>query len=148
MAHLLLRQSPQTMSPGANGSAADLSFLNLVNIDGQVVPHSIYQGHMSLVVCGWSDLQWTGYAFILDENGEKEVVESDELRRHIASQYGFEFTTPSQSAQPWDARRYWLRLVAHRSQHVLREWLYLVRTVEEGVEEWVRIFSAGSLGHG
>lgn len=137
MAHLLLRQSPQTADPATDGSISNLSFLNLTNAEGQIVPHSIYQGHMSLVICGWSNLQWTGYSFARDDNSDLEIGETDQLRRHLASEYGFDFATPAQSAQPLDARSYWLHLVAHRTQHVLREWLCLIRTIEEGVETWV-----------
>jgi hypothetical protein len=93
---------------------------------------------MSIVICGWSNTQWTGYVFT---NGDDEDAEeeADELRGFfLTTEYGFDFSTSQDHAQTWDARRYWLRLVAHRCQQVLSEWRYLVLTVEEGVESWVR----------
>jgi hypothetical protein len=148
MAHLLLRQSNQTAGSVTDGSVADLSFLELANADGQIVPHSIYQGHMSLVICGWSNLQWTGYVLTRADNDDLDVEDIDEFRGHfLTSEYGFDFGTSPQSAKTWDAREYWLRLVAHRSQYVLQEWLYLVRTVEDGVEAWVCSSFAYRLDH-
>jgi hypothetical protein len=142
MAHLLLRKSLQIVDlagsreeVGKTGPLLDLAFLELADSDGKVAPHSIYQGHMSVVICGWSNLQWTGYAFTKADNDDLDEEDQEELRGHfLTSLYGFDFCLPRESANCWDARRYWLRLVAHRCQYVLREWLYLVRTVEEGVE--------------
>lgn len=138
MEHLLLRPSSQNEGSVTDESIADLSFLELANADGQIAPHSIYRGHMTLVICGWSNLQWTGYVFSQADKDNLNTEDIDELKGHfLTSEYGFDFNTPPQSIKTWDARRYWLRLVAHRIQYVLREWLYLVRTVEEGVEAWV-----------
>ncbi|EUC36893.1 hypothetical protein COCCADRAFT_33883 [Bipolaris zeicola 26-R-13] len=137
MEHLLLRPSSQNEGSVTDESIADLSFLELANADGQIAPHSIYRGHMTLVICGWSNLQWTGYVFSQADKDNLNTEDMDELKGHfLTSEYGFDFNTPPQSIKTWDARRYWLRLVAHRIQYVLREWLYLVRTVEEGVEAW------------
>ncbi|EUC40142.1 hypothetical protein COCMIDRAFT_41480 [Bipolaris oryzae ATCC 44560] len=137
MAHLLLRPSNQNGSSVTDDSIVDLSFLELANADGQIVPHSLHRGHMTLVICGWSDLQWTGYVFTQVDNDDLDIEEIDEFKGHfLTSEYGFDLTTPSQSITVRDARRYWLRLVAHRIQYVLQKWLYLVRTIEEGVERW------------
>jgi hypothetical protein len=145
MAHLLLRGPTDAVNPDTGvsnhvgaASLVDLSFLGLVDSKGNVSPHSIYQGHMSVVICGWSDSQWTGYTFTNTDNDDIDDEELDEMRGHfLTTEYGFDFATPRDCAQTWDARRYWLRIVAHRCQHVLKEWLYLVHTVEEGVEAWV-----------
>ncbi|CAN9133224.1 unnamed protein product [Alternaria alternata] len=144
IAHLLLRKSPEIVGlaggheeDGKTGSLLDLAFLELGDSDGKVAPHSIYQGHMSVVICGWSNLQWTGYAFTKADNDGLDEEDQEDLKGHfLTSLYGFDFGLPRGSANCWDARRYWLRLVAHRCQYVLREWLYLVRTIEEGVELW------------
>jgi hypothetical protein len=145
MAHLLLRKLPQTADLAASrkevdktGSLLDLSFLKLADRDGKTAPHAIYQGHMSVVICGWSDLQWTGYAFTKADNDDLEEEDEDELKgQFLTCLYGFDFGLSPETASCWEARRYWLRLIAHRCQHVLREWLYLVHTIEEGVESWV-----------
>ncbi|XP_014561612.1 hypothetical protein COCVIDRAFT_33601 [Bipolaris victoriae FI3] len=137
MEHLLLRPSSQNEGSVTDDSIADLSFLELADGNGQIVPHSLYRGHMTLVICGWSNMQWTGYVFTQADNDGLDNKDIDKLKGHfLTSEYGFDFATPPQSVQTWDARRYWLRLVAHRSQYVLQEWLYLIRTVEEGVEAW------------
>lgn len=133
MPHLLLRPSPQAAGPNNEDSIADVSFLNLANATGEVFPHLIYRGHISLVICGWSDLQWTGYTFNRNNNVDLNLEEIDKVRKCLYSEHGFDFATPSQSAQTRDARRYWLRLIAHRSQYVLRQWQYLVQTIEEGI---------------
>lgn len=138
MEHLLLRPSSQTEGSVTDESVADLSFLELADADGLIVPYSLYREHMTLVICGWSNMQWTGYVFTQADKDNLNIEDMDELKGNfLASEYGFDFTAPPQSILTWDARSYWLRLVAHRSQYVLREWLYLVRTVEEGVEAWV-----------
>lgn len=137
MEHLLLRPSSQTEGSVTDESVADLSFLELADADGLIVPYSLYREHMTLVICGWSNMQWTGYVFTQADKDNLNIEDMDELKGNfLASEYGFDFTAPPQSILTWDARSYWLRLVAHRSQYVLREWLYLVRTVEEGVEAW------------
>ncbi|KAL1793160.1 hypothetical protein ACET3X_008142 [Alternaria dauci] len=144
VAHLLLRKSSLLVDRAAGyenidrtGPFLDLTFLELEDSDGKVAPHSIYQGHMSVVICGWSNFQWTGYAFTKADNDDLDDEDEDEFRGHfLTSLYGFDFATPQGSANCWDARRYWLRLVAHRCQYVLREWLYLVRTIQEGVDSW------------
>ena len=38
-----------------------------------------------------------------------------------------------------DARRYWIQVVTIRCQRILKEWMYLVRSVEEAIESWVSI---------
>ncbi|EMD90963.1 hypothetical protein COCC4DRAFT_135910 [Bipolaris maydis ATCC 48331] len=137
MIHIRLKPPYQNGRPVTDDSVVDLSFLELADADGHIVPHSMYWGHITLVIGGWSNTQWTGYVFNQADKDELDTEDIDELKRHfLISEYGFDFATPPQSVKFWEVRRYWLRLVAHCSQYVLQEWLYLVRTVEEGVEAW------------
>ena len=141
LAHLILRQT-ETASTCADSSTTsseslvDLSFLQLESSSGKTAPHSIYQAHDSVVFCGWSNAQWTGYVFT--NTGHNALPYADEEDEEIPGaldiDYGFDFDL---GRKIWDAREYWLRIVAFRCQLVWREWFYLVRTVEEAIETWV-----------
>ena len=119
----------------------DLPFLSLQSTSGSIVPHAVYQAHVSIVICGWSDTQWTGYTFsntgLGDMPYDEEDVDEDSPRQdYFASENGYD-TFMNADKPEWDARKYWLRLVSARCKSVLQEWTYLVRTIEDGVETWV-----------
>ncbi|KAF1845932.1 uncharacterized protein K460DRAFT_417114 [Cucurbitaria berberidis CBS 394.84] len=151
LAHLILRETTIRPHPEGNSidgaisqSLVDLSFLDLETSAGGVSSHSIYQAHISIVICGWSDSQWTGYAFAnqgaKDSPREDEEEDDDDeeyvpRRDPFAADNIYDYFMHA-DVQTWDARRYWLWIVAIRCQLVLKEWLYLVCTIEEGVQAW------------
>ncbi|KAH9860765.1 hypothetical protein J1614_012098 [Plenodomus biglobosus] len=135
-----------SVDEGANLSSVDLSFLDLGPSSSANTSYSIDQAQISIVVCGWSNTHWTGYAFANtgsrknlyeesdqeedDENCGEDTVFKQDL---FAAEDGFDFATHVQTKK-WDARRYWLRIVAIRCRSILQEWQFLVHSLEEGIE--------------
>ncbi|KAI8935688.1 hypothetical protein NX059_007209 [Plenodomus lindquistii] len=143
LAHLRLRDTNTHavadgvhLVDGVGQPPLDVSFLDLRTPSGEVSPHWIYQAQDSLVIYGWSNMQWTGYAFSNTGHGaslEYEEVD-DEMKPHdLSTEYGFNFDLPK---DVWDAREYWIRILAFRCEFVSQEWQYLIRTVEDGVNAW------------
>lgn len=151
--HLVLRETIPLSEVSSDKSLreterpfADSSFLNLRTSSGKFSAHSIHQAHDSLVISGTSNLEWTG--FVISNKGyddptrDEEEDDMNKMEREcwLSFEYGFFYSTV-QGSQLWDAREYWLRIVAIRCRLASHKWEYLVRTVEEGIEVWVS-FSA------
>lgn len=136
-----------SVDEGANLSSVDLSFLDLGLSSSANTFYSIDQAQISIVVCGWSNTHWTGYAFAntgsrknLYEESDEEEDDDEDCREDtvfkqdlFAAEDGFDFAMHVQTKK-WDARRYWLRIVAIRCRSILQEWQFLVHSLEEGIE--------------
>ncbi|KAF2034765.1 hypothetical protein EK21DRAFT_107892 [Setomelanomma holmii] len=142
LAYLILRE-PETgpdattdQTLGDRESFERLSFLmDDPSADTATVP-KIYQAHISVVICGWTNTQWTGYAFAntgLEPESFEEYGE-DEPKHDLFAADRSEDYVKDTDPPTWDARKYWLEIVGIRCQLVLREWQYLVNTVEDKVE--------------
>ena len=94
-------------------------------------------------MCGWSNNQWVGYAFAntgLPETPFEEQGEDEPKRDLFAAERDDDYIKDA-DAPTWDARRYWLQVVAIRCELVLREWTFLVHTIEERIKHWVRVLT-------
>jgi hypothetical protein len=147
LAHLILREvkeSPDSTTDQpveARNAVADLSFLATSPPSEDSPNYAIYQAHISVVICGWTNTNWTGYAFVntgLKEEPYQEFAEDEQKHDLFAADKEEDFASDA-DLPIWDARRYWLRIVSIRCQLVVREWNYLVNTVEEGVKSRVRV---------
>lgn len=146
LAHLILRNADDMVHQGIvdgdqkTQSVANLDFLSLDTAPGHSSSNIVYQAHISVVVCGWSNNQWTGFAFVntgLPELDD-EPTEEDEPRHDLFAADREDDFFKDADMPTWDARKYWLEIVAVRCELILKEWLYLVRSVEEGIESSVR----------
>ena len=160
LAYLVLRETDSTTSTtdnddrskkAARDSSIDISFLDLESSCGPSSSrYHVRKANISIVTCGWSNTQWTSYAFANtrpEEEGDEEEEEEDyELFKQdfFAAEDGLDYAMDANRAE-WDARRYWLRIVAIRCQLVLKEWQYLVHTIEEGIEAWVSFCSTAQM---
>jgi hypothetical protein len=146
LAHPILREAkdePATTTPQAAGATqthmADLSFLDPRSSSRNTPKFTIQQAHISVVVCGWSDTQWTGYAFSKTglEDEEAQEYDEDEPKPDLfAADRDDDYIIDSERPA-WDARKYWLKIVGIRCQLILNDWIYLVHTVEERVNALV-----------
>jgi hypothetical protein len=142
LAHPILREaqdeSATTTSQAVDAtktSMADLSFLDPRSSSRNTPRYTIHQAHISVVVCGWSDTQWTGYAFSKTGLEDEEAQEYDEHEPKpdlFAADRDDDYVKDSE-IPTWDARTYWLQIVGIRCQLILKEWMYLLHTVEERV---------------
>jgi hypothetical protein len=142
LAHLILREADTNSgwTAGSQNTVADLSFLWSLSPSGSSPKYEMYQAHISVVICGWSNTQWTGYAFAntgLENKPFQEQEEDEPIPDLFAADRDDDFVKDA-NMPTWDARVYWLQIVATRCQLVLKEWRYLVYTIEEGIETWVR----------
>lgn len=126
----------------------DLACLGLQSPSGTVSSqHFIQEANISIVVCGWGNTEWTGYAFANTgtEAEEEEVDESDVgsgiQQDFLAAENGYDYVIDANSPER-DARRYWLRVLAIRCELVWKEWQYLVRTIEGAIGAWVSLISS------
>lgn len=144
VAHLILRKAPAPPVGGTdngtekNDPVADLTFLEDANSPEEAPRYLIYQSHISVTVCGWSDTQWTGYAFAntgLPLTSFVSQVEDEPTHDLFAADRDDDYIKDADDTT-WDARKYWLQVVGIRCELILKEWTYLVRTVEEAITKW------------
>jgi len=146
LAYLVMRKKDTFARSNASASgtqrhpATDLSFLDPSTSSGEVPSYCMYKAHISIVVCGWSDTQWTGYAFANTGLPEEPFVEQDEEdpKQDLFAADRDDDYVQDADAPNWDARKYWLQIVAIRCELIRKEWTFLVRTIEEKVHKSVR----------
>jgi hypothetical protein len=93
-----------------------------------------------VVICGWTNSQWTGYAFAntgLDAEPFEEPDEDEPKHDFFAADNMLDYFKDADTSTG-DARKYWLQIIGIRCQVVLKEWQYLVTIVEEKIESRVR----------
>lgn len=142
LAYLILREDGcKPNAATSRHTSNDLSFLDPVNPSGNSSTYKIRQAHISVVLCGWSNTQWTGYAFAntgLDAQPALGHDEDEPNMDYFAADRDDDHIKDA-DMPTWDARRYWLQIVAVRCQLILKEWLYLVRTIQERTQQWVTL---------
>jgi len=153
LAYLVLRKvdpSPTENAEAAEHETRNTPLVNLAWLDVQSSSDSVSRGHVieeaniSVVVCGWSNTQWTGYAFANtrveaeeeEDNDSEEETEDIPQQDFLAAEDGLDYVLDANNPE-WDARKYWLRVLSVRCQLVWKEWQYLVRTVEDAISAWV-----------
>jgi len=123
----------------------DLIHLKLCSDRGLDQTYSVFAAHVSIVVCGWDNVHWTAWAFADtrcgSEEDEGDEDEDDELivKEDYLATDGLDGPTLDADRPIWDPRAYWLRIVAIRMDTVLKEWLYIVHTIEASLSHSVRI---------
>jgi hypothetical protein len=115
----------------------------------------IHESHISLALCAWDHTKWTVYAF--SKPCPERVLPEGENEDNAASNDGEEnddddddvFSTedilaPDNGAHNlsadqtiWDPRKYFTRTAATWVALVLREYMYLVQTLDANVRAWV-----------
>jgi hypothetical protein len=142
----------------------DLSFLNIDCKDGKgPALFAIRTAHTTISIFGCDHFEWTGYAFsdhnpndteywdidcetednertgnddVEDDGSEYEEVVCDMLNDDRFASDGL-ILHPDANPTIWDPRRYFLRVVAIRVEIILQEYVYMVETLESGIEHWV-----------
>lgn len=154
MAYLVLREVKsypaskvvEHEGKSTNKPSIDLAFLGLQSSSDAISTQQfIKEANISIVVCGWSNTRWTGYAFANTDTEAEEEEEYDEddldflpQQDFFAAENGFDKVVDANSSQ-CDAREYWLKILAIRCELVWKEWQNLVCTVEDAIEAWVSI---------
>jgi hypothetical protein len=117
----------------------DLSFLKIQTTKPQdEIKYRLHKAQVSFVICGVDHSRWVGYAFVKDDFGsELEDIEDDDFsyegfHRDPITQGKFDANLPI-----WDPRAYFLTVLEIWTVQVLKEWTYLVRTVERSINEYV-----------
>lgn len=117
--------------------------------------HVIREDHVSIVLCGMDEFKWTGWGFVNttsdptiedskdDDEGEEDQNEAGDDYEGVNEDYfatdGVDELAVYDEDALWDPRRYWLRTIDVRVQSILKEWEWLVKNVEHGVETWVSL---------
>jgi hypothetical protein len=144
LAHLILREDSCDPKAGTSKPTSnDLSFLKPGNSSGSSSTYKIRQAHISVVLCGWGNTRWTGYAFAntgLDAQPALDHDEDEPNMDYFAADRDDDYIKDA-DRPIWDAREYWLQIVAIRCQLILKEWVYLVRTIQECTQQWVILVS-------
>jgi hypothetical protein len=110
----------------------------------------IREAHTSIVICGWDNSKWVGWAFINtpsgstihddEEDGEEDQEDEPlEMEEDYFAADGDGGRVQDANMPIWDPRRYWLVIIEIRILRIMQEWDLLVRFVEKGVEALVRI---------
>lgn len=97
----------------------------------------MHEAQISFVVCGSDNRRWVGYAFVdTDSDG-------DDLADHNFPHEGFHADPIASDGKLdanlpiWDPREYFLMIFEIRMAQVLKEWEYLVLTVERSIKRYV-----------
>jgi hypothetical protein len=153
---------------GVEKLATDLSFLNIMSEDSnQSARFSIWKAHESVLLFGCDIFEWTGYAFTAretrtgsDENESEsengDTVDSEEEddddeddgedsmpNEDIFASGGSDhddYHVLDAKAPILDPRRYFLRTMAMRVKVIQDQYIYLIRTLDSGVNNWVSLF--------
>ncbi|KAH4071235.1 hypothetical protein HBI23_101520 [Parastagonospora nodorum] len=128
LAHLILREESCKPKAGTSKPTSnDLSFLESGNSSGSSPTYKIRQAHISVVLCGWGNTRWTGYAFAntgLDAQPALDHDEDEPNMDYFAADRDDDHVKDADTPI-WDAREYWLQIVAIRCRLILKEWVYL-----------------------
>jgi hypothetical protein len=129
----------------------DVTFLN----DNTFGRDLIYQAHISIVICIWNRSTWTGYRFSnqhpikTDESlgdkddgseGDEEDGEDDLPKEDIFVPDGFDEFMSDRAI--WDPRMYFSHVAAIWISFVLREYIHVIRTLEERVKAKVSVIKS------
>jgi hypothetical protein len=128
------------------GTNFDASFLNLHCTQHQnrvcSCRHIIRESQISVVICGWDNQNWVGWGLFNTFSDPTDEFDPEDERIVSEDYYATdgEHGPVIDANDPiWDPRRYWLRIVDIRVQLVLKEWSWLVRNIEAGVNAWVSV---------
>lgn len=120
----------------------------------------IREAHTSIVICGWDNYKWVGWAFVNapleprmkeDEDDEEEDEEQEDEPEEMEEDYFAvdgetrKYSVQDANAPIWDPRCYWLRITELRVLRILEEWEVLVQFFEKGVEAWVGVCESQTL---
>jgi hypothetical protein len=112
----------------------------------------IREAHTSIVICGWDNSKWVGWAFVNapfdpttqgndeDDEDDEDEGQDDEpviLEEDYFAVDGDGGIVHDANKPIWDPRRYWLRIIEIRILRIMKEWIWLVRFVEKGIEALV-----------
>lgn len=122
------------------------TFHTYCDAHAKVCKYVIREANVSVVICGWSHSKWVCWALSNTHSdpttrNEDPADEDDFFKEdHIATDgNGPADGRAINTEEPiWCARRYWLQTVDVRMRIVHREWMWLVRSIEEDVKAWVR----------
>ncbi|KAH7355825.1 hypothetical protein BKA66DRAFT_266394 [Pyrenochaeta sp. MPI-SDFR-AT-0127] len=123
--------------------------------------HLIREAHVSIVICGKDEFKWVGWAFVNTpsdptsegdkEEGEDEAEGDEKYEEGEDDDEGPNedyFATDGEgelvvdaNETTWDPRRYWLQIIDSRVKLALKEWEWLVKNVENGVNAWKEVHS-------
>ncbi|OAL49237.1 hypothetical protein IQ07DRAFT_588578 [Pyrenochaeta sp. DS3sAY3a] len=103
----------------------------------------IYRGHISIMMCHWDDTKWTAYGLSKPvpggENGDEDDDDDDDddedelvLRSDILAPDG----PYCDLENIWNFKIYFLRIAAMWITLVWKEYERLVRTLEDGEQDW------------
>ncbi|KAF2112430.1 hypothetical protein BDV96DRAFT_602337 [Lophiotrema nucula] len=113
----------------------DVSFLYGAN-DGndRVQKYGIHEAHISTVICGSSERRWTAYCFE-DTDFNDEVTWEDDDRSFQTFRQDRIVNFPQDANLPiWNVREYFLKALQGRLGQVFKEWIHLIRSLEEWIQ--------------
>jgi len=123
----------------------DLSFLELQPFGSQNQRnYGIHQAQISVSICGSDDQRWVAYSFVDthfdDNNLDDEIFSYEGIQDDPIACGKIDANLPI-----GDPREYFLMIFEIQSNQVRKEWEYLVRMVERGIMQSVRILLPLSL---
>ncbi|KAF2825940.1 hypothetical protein CC86DRAFT_467526 [Ophiobolus disseminans] len=92
---------------------------------------NLYETQVTIVVSGWDNTRWVAYAFSnakQELTGDKQDPDERLYEDYLATD-GMNGPFIDANSPIWDPRKYWLWIVALRSDIILQEWEYLVQTL-------------------
>ena len=115
----------------------DLEFLQIEPQDSQNPRHyGIHEAQISFALCGPDDGRWVGYAFV-DTEFDGEDLTEDNFSYEGIHEDPIALDKMDANLPIWDPREYFLMIVEIRMAQVMKEWEYLVRTVERSITRYV-----------
>jgi hypothetical protein len=132
----------------------DLAFLKIKSGQGDgPVQFSIWKAHETVLVFGCDTSEWTGYAFSArcpsmnaahdlnhesDDDDSNDGMPEEDLFATGDTNYDGQHVLDANSPI-WDPRVYFLCVLAIRVKIIYEWYVYLIRTLESGIDNWVSL---------
>lgn len=113
---------------GYNGSShpASLNISSLISDHKQRHQSScqvLELSHIAISICGVSNHQWTGYAFVDDDESMSE--EDFDYTTILPDQFALNGEVDA-NRPIWDPREYFMRIIPTRLDQIVRRWSWIV----------------------
>jgi hypothetical protein len=125
----------EDVSHSARRQEIDVSFLNLLRPTRERGKHELYEAQFSLCIVGSDHKTWVAYAFDSPEDGKEIDEDEDEIQEDRVVGDCLHY-----SEEPiLDPRAYFLHVMSNRLTSICREWMCVVRMIENSVQRVFRL---------
>lgn len=97
------------------------------------------EANISVAVCGIDNWRWVAYAFVDRDDDDSAIIDiNEDCGGFLQDPIGDSDSHRMDASNPiWDPREYFLKIFELRAEHILKEWHWLVRNVEQSLKKYL-----------